>query len=962
MRRPWWSDARRLGAWRATTSCWCLLLASGALVPSTRAQAQTPTVAAPSATRTPSPWRTLVRRVALAVDQLRDSTAIENAVSAMLREPTTGADSAQSVARTTLAHATVARLRYRYEASDSLHDWLVTHAEPGARLQARLGQVVSLGVRSRVADASRLVEGVIAEARAQADTITLADALLAATTLRARTRGAAALAATMDTLGAVLPAVRDDSAAHAAFACAQLRQLSPNDSAAVLRALREAVALADRRAAARVSAQCFLTAGTTQLSTYRMQTANDWLDSAHARAAAVGDRATAASVGQWQGFGHISLGGLLEARDALAGALRDAEASGAMGVLAWATLNSAQVMDGLGDQGRARATFARAARFMRAAEDDNGAAIVRGFELSLAIREGRTEGVRALLDAQLRAAEQSGNAQFQTATWELDTYARVQAGDAVGALRSDSMGADVERRFGPNARPMTVKRHALVLLALQRAPEAVPLLREVVAAFGPSQPRFRFMVRMQLALALAKSGDAPAAAREALDATAEFDRFRSTLSLGALRAMAFQLNSIFFGTDVTAPRLVAELARAGRAEDALRLAESMRARAVVDVLRGTDAAAGAASLASSVGAARAQVAPGTLPPLVARAATLHFTVAKDSLIPTTVLLQTAQGVRSVAAPALAALLPRVERWMALLQGNQPDAPLAQQLGDALLSALVRAIPPDVQTLVIVPDGALNQIPFAALIVDGRRVGDRFRVVVAPSATVLALMQQRPGVARAPRALLLADPASAATMVDGQPFPRLPGAEREVRAVAALMPGADVRIGAQANKRALLDAPMGDYTMAHFALHSLIDDRSVDGSMLILAGSVTDEGLLSASELQRSTLAPDLVVLSACRSMGGLTLEGEGVRGLPTTFLGMGARAVLATLWDVRDGEAEQVVVPFYRALLRGTPVAGALQAAQRAARAKGVSSQTWAAFVLVGDADYRIATNARGTR
>jgi CHAT domain-containing protein len=912
---------------------------------------------APASSVAVADWRGFVRAATSAFERNADATDVaDSAVANAARRMGASSDVARR-----LGQATLARLRYRYAESDSQYNWLIANAEPPVRLQARMGQVLALGIRSRATEAARAVNAAIADARAQADTLTLADALQAASTIRARTGGARAMLATMDTLRAVLPSVRIDSTAHAAFACGLLRQLSPNDSAPYFRALRSAADLADRHDAPRVAAQCVLIAGAANISALRHEAGRRLLDSAYNRAKGIGDRATMASAGQWGGFSHVSLGDLLGARDILARAVRDAERAGAISVLGWATMNSAQVVDGLGDHARAMSIYRRAAVFMRDAEDGAGAATVRGMELGMAFQGAPTPSMRALIDEQLRAAAQSGSAQSYQATLELDAFARALAGDAAGAWRADSLAVEVERTIGERTRAMANKRHGLLLLALHRARESIPYLHRVVESFGPDQPRFRFASRLQLALAFAEADDAAAAAREALDANDEFDRWRASLSTLALRTMAFQLNYSFYGPDVTAPRVIAALAASGRAEDALRLAEAGRARAVVDALSGIESVPTSVSAASSNGGssaasvARATATAKALPPLAARTAMLHITAGKDSVTPTTVIVRTAQGTRAFRAPALVTLLPRIERWSALLQGNQPDSPLAIQLGDALFSALARALPADVQSLVIVPDGALHQLPFASLIVNGRRLGDRYAVSIAPSATALAIVQNRPVAPRTSRALLIANPTRAADAVDGVDFAPLPGAEREVRAVASLFDDTDVRIGALASKRAILNAPMDSYTIAHFALHSVIDDRAVDGSMLVMGGDGSTEGLLSSQELRHSTLTPDLVVLSACRSAGGITLDGEGVRGLPTTFISMGARAVIATLWDVRDGDAEQIVVPFYKALRRGASVAVALQTAQREARARGASAQAWAGFVVIGDGDFRLS-------
>ena len=97
------------------------------------------------------------------------------------------------------------------------------------------------------------------------------------------------------------------------------------------------------------------------------------------------------------------------------------------------------------------------------------------------------------------------------------------------------------------------------------------------------------------------------------------------------------------------------------------------------------------------------------------------------------------------------------------------------------------------------------------------------------------------------------------------------------------------------------------------------------------------------------LAPALVVLSGCRTAGGEVVRGEGVQGLTTPFLQIGARTVVATQWPMDDRSGHRLIRDFYRELANGADVGAALRAAKLAAADRGEPPAVWASFTVVGD-------------
>jgi len=276
----------------------------------------------------------------------------------------------------------------------------------------------------------------------------------------------------------------------------------------------------------------------------------------------------------------------------------------------------------------------------------------------------------------------------------------------------------------------------------------------------------------------------------------------------------------------------------------------------------------------------------------------------------------------------------------------------ERLYQDLLDEPLGNLPETVTHLIIVPDGPLHRLPFGAL------VEDRYRISQTPS--VAAWLHWTAAEAESPGRPVSAwiDPAiEGGEGGNGEravPLGRLPYAALEAAAARThLGSGVQVRQGESATEQRFKHAALNEYAIVHVAAHAVVDDLHPDLSGIALAAGKGEDGLLQVREIVDLDLTGRTVILSACRSASGTTLEGEGVLSLARAFFVAGAQAVVANLWPVRDDEAAAFSADLYRYIGEGEDVASALALARRDRVDAGDSTEAWAGTVLFGNGRVR---------
>jgi CHAT domain-containing protein len=289
----------------------------------------------------------------------------------------------------------------------------------------------------------------------------------------------------------------------------------------------------------------------------------------------------------------------------------------------------------------------------------------------------------------------------------------------------------------------------------------------------------------------------------------------------------------------------------------------------------------------------------------------------------------------------------VARYRAALAEGRDTAASNAALYDVLVRPVERALGSD-STIVLVPDGDLQRLPFATL----RNSTHRFliedhAVAYAPSGSVfVAGLSQLRRMADGPiaSALLVGNPeTSSSPPARLQP---LSGAETEVSEAAKTYPKHSVLTGASATKdRFVASAP--EFDVVHFGGHAFVNAEYPLLSRLAFSQP------LFAHEISRIPFSRTrLVILAACSTASGAISKGEGVVSVARPFLAAGVPMVVASQWDVDDGATAQLFVAFHRALAETQDPVRALRRAQISLLRSGntvlASPANWGAFVALG--------------
>ena len=346
-----------------------------------------------------------------------------------------------------------------------------------------------------------------------------------------------------------------------------------------------------------------------------------------------------------------------------------------------------------------------------------------------------------------------------------------------------------------------------------------------------------------------------------------------------------------------------------------------------------------------------------------------------------------------------------QRGLGLVEGPSENLTAFVAAANALYKAVLEPAGSVIgdKRLLVVADGALNYVPFEALVktTEGADYSSLSyliktnEIVYAPSGSVVAAIRQQSNKPSGRNLLVIADPifnsndprlkgnsavqasgearglglglesaisdvTDSATPAVGLQLARLVGTRAEAEEIGKIARTGgsqpDLWIDLNASEDNVRTRDLNNYRVIHIATHGLLDAQrpQFTGVILSLVGNKSNDGFLRTDEIFNLRMSPSLVMLSACETGLGKEKRGEGVIGLTRAFMYAGAPTVGVTLWSVADKSTADLMADFYKRFL-GPGAAVPASSAMRSAQLSMISAKKysapyyWAPFVLVGE-------------
>ncbi|MEO0739465.1 MAG: CHAT domain-containing protein, partial [Cyanobacteria bacterium J06649_12] len=272
--------------------------------------------------------------------------------------------------------------------------------------------------------------------------------------------------------------------------------------------------------------------------------------------------------------------------------------------------------------------------------------------------------------------------------------------------------------------------------------------------------------------------------------------------------------------------------------------------------------------------------------------------------------------------------------------------LSQQVYDWLIRPVEASlIAQSIDTLVFVSDGALRNVPMAALHDGQRFLIERYGVALSPS---LQLPESQPLADVGLETLAFGLSEIRAEFLPHQGFTPLHNVETELATIRAQVNGKSLlnRRFTSENLQTLVDAEPA--AVIHLATHGQFSSNPKDTFLLSWDRRI---GLDDLSQmLSTGQRGIELLILSACKTAAG---DSRATLGLAGVAIQSGARSTIASLWNVNDLATSELMGNLYRNLAESGQVgrAQALRQAQiQLLHMPGYQAPVyWAAYVLVGN-------------
>jgi CHAT domain-containing protein len=335
-------------------------------------------------------------------------------------------------------------------------------------------------------------------------------------------------------------------------------------------------------------------------------------------------------------------------------------------------------------------------------------------------------------------------------------------------------------------------------------------------------------------------------------------------------------------------------------------------------------------------------------------ALISFCLTTDALH---VFLLTRSSFAHARIDSLAALRKGVADWLELLKTVEngrkfKGGPLGDRLSQLLIRP-IRALIPDKDEWIIVPDGFLYFLPFESLpsgtgdetMLETTTISYQFasRLIFGPEPTANQQAPESGVLAFAPFT------GDRFLSTGTYRFPPLPGSQEEIGG----LPGVSYSGPRAIKTRFLKD--LNRYPILHLATHAVSSVDNAAGSFIAFYPQKDSpiEDCLFLEELYGLDMnKTKLVVISACETGQGELVSNEGVISLARAFAYAGCGSSISSLWKADDQSTSFIIRRFYVYLEKGYKKSTALRQAKLDYLASGTVNRSpayWSHLVLIGD-------------
>ncbi|WP_176844605.1 CHAT domain-containing protein [Mucilaginibacter gossypii] len=235
---------------------------------------------------------------------------------------------------------------------------------------------------------------------------------------------------------------------------------------------------------------------------------------------------------------------------------------------------------------------------------------------------------------------------------------------------------------------------------------------------------------------------------------------------------------------------------------------------------------------------------------------------------------------------------------------------------------------DKKSLVIIPDGELNYLPFELLMDnDGNELVKEYFISYNYSCNILQNSKKNKAEKNA-SILSIAPFANGKNLLAESTLglARLSSSKAEIESI-----GGKTLLDQDATKRNFIKLA-GRFNIIHLATHAYANDVDPNRSFIAFYPTRPDSVLsfhLFQPEIYNLKLnKTSLIVLSACESGTGEFVNGEGVMSLSRAFSYAGCHNIITSMWKADDASTAYISARFHKYLSEGNMLSQALQKAK----------------------------------